>query len=126
MKNVDIINIINGINSNSGIMQKRLPVRVLFTLKRNISALNMAIGVYRETLDTICGQHGISSEQIGAEAMPDGLAEEISDLLNEEADVSIVWVPEDVLSVDSDRYDALTFAELSALEFMIGGGAQND
>ena len=126
MKNVDIINIINGINSNSGIMQKRLPVKLLFALKRNISSLNTAIGVYRETLDTICGQHGISSEQIGAEAMPDGLAEEISDLLNEEADVSIVWVPEDVLCSDSDRYDALTFAELSALEFMIDGGERND
>lgn len=125
MKNVDIINIINSINRNSGIMQKRLPVRVLFALKRNISALNTAIGVYRETLDTICGQHGISSEQIGAEAMPDGLAEEISDLLNEEADVSIVQVPEVVLDVDSNRYDALTFAELSALEFMIAETEEN-
>lgn len=120
MKNVDIINIINGINRNSGIMQKRLPVKVLFALKRNVASLNTAIGMYRETLDTICGQHGISSEQIGTEQMPDGLAEEIADLLNEEADVSIVQIPEDVLDVDSDRYDALTFAELSALEFMIG------
>ena len=125
MRNSDIINIINGINRNSGIMQKRLPVKLLFALKRNISALNTAIGVYRETLDTICGQHGISSEQIGAEAMPDGLAEEISDLLNEEADVSIVWVPEDVLDVDSNRYDALTFSELSALEFMIAETEEN-
>lgn len=125
MRNSDIINIINGINRNSGIMQKRLPVRVLFALKRNISALNTAIGVYRETLDTICGQHGISSEQIGAEAMPDGLAEEISDLLNEEADVSIVQIPEDVLSEDSDRYDALTLAEIAALEFMIAETEEN-
>ena len=57
--------------------------------------------------------------------MPDGLAEEISDLLNEEADVSIVQVPEDVLDVDSNRYDALTFAELSALEFMIAETEEN-
>lgn len=119
MKNVDIINIINGINRNSGIMQKRLPVKVLFALKRNIASLNTAIGVYRETLDTICAQHGISSEQIGTGQMPDGLAEEIADLLNEEADVSIVQVPESVLDVNSDRYDALTFAEVTALDFMI-------
>lgn len=125
MKNVDIINIINSINRNSGIMQKRLPVKLLFALKRNIASLNTAIGVYRETLDTICGQHGISSEQIGAEAMPDGLAEEISDLLNEEADVSIVQIPEDVLSEDSDRYDALTLAEIAALEFMIAETEEN-
>lgn len=125
MRNSDIINIINGINRNSGIMQKRLPAKALFALKRNIASLNTAIGVYRETLDTICGQHGIASEQIGTEQMPDGLADEISDLLNEEADVSVVQVPEDVLDVDSNRYDALTFAELSALEFMLTETGEN-
>lgn len=119
MKNVDVINIINGINRNPDIVQKRLPAKALFALKRNIASLNTAIGVYRETLDTICTQHGISSEQIGTEHMPDSLAEEIADLLNEEADVSIVQVPESVLDVNSDRYDALTFAEVTALDFMI-------
>lgn len=126
MKNSEIINIISGINNNPGIMQKRLPVKVLFALKRNIVSLNTAIGVYRETLDAICGQHGISSEQINADQMPNGLAEEIADLLNEQADVSIATVSEEVLSVESERYDALTYAELSALEFMLDGGGQND
>lgn len=126
MKNSEIINIINGINNNPGIMQKRLPVEVLFALKRNIVSLNTAIGVYRETLDAICGQHGISSEQISADQMPDGLAEEIADLLNEQADIPIATVPEETLSVESERYDALTYAELSALEFMLDGGGQND
>ena len=126
MKNVDIINIINGINSNSGIMQKRLPVKVLFALKRNIASLNTAIGVYRETLDTICGQHNVSVEDLSASNVDAALGNEIKTLLNEECGVSIITIPEETLCVESDKYDSLTLSELGALEFMISDGEGND
>lgn len=126
MKNVDIINIINGINSNSGIMQKRLPVKLLFALKRNISSLNTAIGVYRETLDTICGQHNVSVEDLSASSADTELGNEIKTLLNEECGASIIKIPEETLYVESDKYDSLTLSELEALEFMISDGEGND
>ena len=126
MKNADIINIINGLNSNRGIMQKRLPVKVLFALKKNINSLNVAIGVYQETLDTICKQHNVSAEDLSALEADAELGNEIKTLLNEESGVSIITVPEETLCVESDKYDSLTLSELGALEFMLSAGEDNN
>jgi hypothetical protein len=118
MKNAQVINIINGINSNPEILRKRLPIKLLFAFKKNVAKLNAAVGIYRETLTTICEHHGTSPDEISGTAAPE-LLSEIGALLEEEADATFSKVPSSVLDACGDNYDALTYAELAALEFML-------
>ncbi|MDO5547964.1 MAG: hypothetical protein Q4F79_05690 [Eubacteriales bacterium] len=118
MTNLQVINTIQSINSNAGILKKRLPIKVLFALKRNISKLNTAADDYRSTLATLCEQHGVDPADLKDGIKPE-LMTEINALLAEDADVTVAKAPLDLLEQCGDTYDALTYAELEALEFML-------
>ena len=119
MKNIDIVRTINSINAHPSIMQKRLPIKILFALKRNLSTLTTAGSIYQDTLSQICEQYGESLESIFGNVTNQDLQSDINQLLQEECDIDIVKVPESIINQDSDKYDALTFEELSAISFMI-------
>ncbi|MDO5548299.1 MAG: hypothetical protein Q4F79_07405 [Eubacteriales bacterium] len=119
MTNLQVINTIQAINNNSDLLKKKLPIKVLFALKRNISKLNSAADDYRNTLATLCEQHDVDPVELNDGGIKPELMTEINALLAENADVTVATVPVSLLEQCGDTYDALTYAELEALEFML-------
>ncbi|MDO5549314.1 MAG: hypothetical protein Q4F79_12620, partial [Eubacteriales bacterium] len=115
MTNLQVINTIQAINNNSDLLKKKLPIRVLFALKKNINRLNSAADDYRSTLATLCEQHDVDPAELNGSIKPE-LMTEINALLAENADVVVAKIPVDILEQCGDTYDALTYAELEALE----------
>lgn len=110
MRNIEIINALNGIGKvisqqerllKENPASKRFPAKVTFAINSNKHALYEKYKPYEETLKTL-------------DKNSETYKEEIEELLNGEVDVDI----KNVCESDFKDYDP-TFAELDALSFMI-------
>lgn len=99
-------------NNATGLKDKKLPIKVLFAIKNNINAVGDQLKAYEECRQTLVDTSTDPVEQ----------AKAMSELLNDGTDYSNIktLTTEDIEKIDSsDAYDALTLAELEAIEFMV-------
>jgi len=122
--NAAIIGIMRVMNDEEikTIKDKKLPVKLLYALRRSLPNITEAYKPYEETLNGICDKYGCTTEDCTPEkiaANPE-LSREITELLNEETEVTVHTVPESVIEQCGEgAYDALSLAELDRLWWLI-------
>lgn len=121
MTNRELISIANGMNliNSKGFLEKKLPVKLLYAIKKNAKALTDAYKPYQETMEALCSSYGVDpSKYVGGENSE--LDNSLNELLDSEADVKIHTVQESVImECGEGNFDPITMAELTILEYMI-------
>lgn len=119
--------IISFLNTYTAIKTKKLPVKLGYAIKKNVSAVTAASEAYSAERNELLkhyaqkGENGQFLVNDGCYVIPDqeGYAKDIEELLNIETEAEIQTVSLDVLEkCDDPRFDPLTIEELTALEFM--------
>ena len=123
--NGQIVNIFNGVPK---IMKKRLPVKFGFAISKNMAAMQSAAESYDAEIVKLLEKYGKKDES--GQFMKDvkeyilsdkqAYTDEVKELMDIENEIQIHTVSMDEIEkCDSEKFDALTPAELSLLEFMI-------
>lgn len=119
MTNLEVLNI-NKMLSAGDVLRKKLPVSVLFALHSNIKIMNSAADIFVSTRDALLEAHGCTADAASPEVQ-----EEIVKLVHEDADIDddrLKKVPVSAFDqCDGEKYDALSYADLDALSFMLEG-----
>lgn len=113
----------------AGVSKKKLPVKLGFAVSCNLDELVKWQKKTEEQRIELCKQYANKDDK-GEPIINDGkfdiddmdaLTADVQELMDEDIDVRIRKVPEGLLDlIDvSDKYDALTPEELSALQFML-------
>ena len=107
---VKYADVVRFLNSTPEILEKRIPSRLWMAIDMNVRAFADAGASYMKKRDVIINSDATEEEKTIA----------INELLQMDVDVNVQKVPETVLdAIDtSDKFDALTGAQLSALSFM--------
>lgn len=102
VKNVDMVAFLNSLNE---LTAKKLPVKLYFAIKLNADEF------FQKVVPTY--------NKLEEEARSD--REKLSELLSIENELTIQTVSRDLLEKvdESDKYDALTYQEYNALQFMV-------
>ena len=125
LKNKEILTFFNGCGS---LKEKKLPIKLGYAIKKNISAVGDAVKAYdaeyRELLDKYGtkDENGNLVEENGCCPIEDGPAfkKDLDELLDIETEVNIHTITEEELrNCDDPRYDPLSVSDLDALEIMI-------
>ena len=119
--------ILSFLNTYAEMKIKKLPVKLGYAVKKNVSAVRPASEAYSAEREDILSRYAQKDENgqylvnDDCYVIPDqeGYAKDIEELLKIETEVEIQKVTVDILEkCDDPRYDALTIEELTALEFM--------
>lgn len=108
---------------------KKLPIKLSYAIGKNILKLQEEWGAIEKARIKLVEQYAEKDDN-GACKMSDGrydvgeneqkLNEEYAEFLNSETELTVYTVPEAIMETMEDvRYDALTPAELIALDFML-------
>lgn len=108
---------------------KKLPIKLSYAVGKNILKLQEELDAIEKARIKLVEQYAEKDES-GACKMQDGhydvgdneqkLNEEYAEFLKTETDITVYTVPEELLDTLEDaKYDALTPAELIALDFML-------
>ena len=125
IKNSEIVQIFNGIPSA---MKKQLPVKVSYAIGRNMKMLEPIANAHEAERMKIIEKYVEKDDKgeiivRGNEVVltdKEGYAREIGELLEIENEVQVHTIPFSLIEeCDSERFDVLTPAELSAMSFMI-------
>lgn len=125
LKNKEILTFINGCGS---LKEKKLPVKLGYAIKKNISAVGDAAKAYDEEYKELLNKYGTKDEkgnlveENGRCPIEDGqnFTKDLEELLDIETEVNIHTITEDELrSCDDSRYDPLSVSDLDTLEIMI-------
>lgn len=102
IKNIEMVRFLN---ATDGLVKKKLPTRLMYAVDCNIRELGRFVQAYQDAY-----------EKARAEGQ-----EELSALLNQEIEATLQTIPPETMDImdRSDKFDALTGEELSALLFMI-------
>lgn len=102
--------VVNFVNNASGILEKKIPMKLYNAIDLNMKSLMTAAETYMKQYGKCLKKE--SEEEAG---------KAVEELLSIEVDAVIQTVPDSVLArVDeSDKYDALTGREYQAIRFMI-------
>ena len=126
MKTGKAFDIVNGFGN---LKQKRLPIRLSYTLNRNLKQLESAVEIFNDERYKLFEQYG-EKDANGKIVVDDNGNVKFSDPLgfsaaiNELRDVD-VEIPVQKVSIeqfdacDTEQFDSLTPAELDLLDFMI-------
>lgn len=100
------IEMVRFLNTADDLVQKKLPTRLYYALSCNVKELSGFAQAYQEAYEKAKAAGG----------------KEVEELINQEIEAIIQIVPQATLDLldSSNKYDTLTFAELSAIMFMIG------
>ncbi|MBQ8232437.1 MAG: hypothetical protein IJZ34_11010 [Lachnospiraceae bacterium] len=100
---VNFVNMVSGHKGKSGIIEKNIPMKLFSALDLNVKALLPAAETYNKQRNE-CND-----------------ADALTELLKIEVEAVIQTVPEEIFERmdESDKFDALTGSEYSALQFMI-------
>lgn len=125
LKNKEILTFINGCGS---LKEKKLPVKLGYAIKKNISAVGDAAKAYDAEYKELLNKYGTKDEkgnlveENGRCPIEDGqnFTKDLEELLDIETEVNIHTITEDELrSCDDPRYDPLSVSDLDTLEIMI-------
>lgn len=116
MKNIEIVNALNNLNTfvehQRASRRSFLNVKGQFAIKANNEALMAKYKPYMETLNELKERYGIKD---GVEVDNDVFTIELQDLLNIEVeDITLTKVS------DKDFFDGVTIDDIMLLDFMIG------
>lgn len=123
--NRQIVSIFNGMTKITG---KRLPVKLGFSINKNMSAMKDTAESYETERAKILDKYGEKDKtgKIRIESGEyilkdrDGFREEMEELLDIETEIPIQTVElSEIEKCDSEKFDALSPEDLSLLEFMI-------
>lgn len=124
-KNKEILTFFNGCGS---LKEKKLPVKLGYAIKKNISAVSDAVKAYEEEYKELLNKYGSKDEngnlveENGRCPIEDGqnFTKDLEELLDIETEVNIHTITEDDLrNCDDPRYDPLSVSDLDTLEIMI-------
>lgn len=126
MKTGYAFDIVNGLND---LKKKKLPIRLSYTLNRNIKLLEPSIEVFNDERYKLFEQYGERDEENkivvdagGNVKFSDPLAfsKAIRELRDVDIDVAVQKVSIDLVETcDQEQFDSLTPEELELLDFMI-------
>ena len=127
MKNSEIVAFLN---ICAGLRQKRLPVRLAYAIKKNISSVQEAAAAYTDERKELIDRYdkkkienGEYLEEDSCYIMKDkaGFEKDMSELLGIETEVEIHTVSIAVVEKCDDdlKYDALTMEELDVIDYML-------
>lgn len=126
MKNSEIVAFLN---TCADLRQKRLPVRLSYAIKKNMTAVQGAASAYMEEREELIARYakkdknGKYLEKDNCYIMDDkaGFEKDMEELLEIETEVKIHNVfLETVEKCDEDpKYDPLSMAELDVIDFML-------
>ena len=106
MKNIDIINRINGLGVVTNLP---LPIRMTYAIRKNARKLETEYNDYFESYTTLKEKYKDDKES------PE-YTKELEELLNIEVDIDFRMVPETIF--DGANFD-ITLQQITALDFMI-------
>ncbi len=99
------------INTTNGMVNKTLPLKLSFALKRNRQLADDAVKPYNEEIAKIAQTYKDDIQKAN---------ELVNQLLKEYINLEIKTVTMDVIDkTEEDGFDALTLGELEAIDFMI-------
>ena len=125
LKNRDIVNFINGC---AVLRAKKLPIKIGYTINRNIIILSEAAEAYNSAREKIIKEH-VKKDSKGEPIVRDdryvfedekAFNKDLEELLSIDTEVNLHTISEkDIEKCDDSRYDALTLADLDTLCVMI-------
>lgn len=116
MKNFEMVQILNSMNENRGLLKKRLPVSLVYPMYKNFCALEREGDVY-----------SISLNQLRDAFSGNELDEEIQNLLNRDVCTEFEVIPDRIIQdLDEEKYDPLTLEDLKILGFMLDNSIDNE
>ena len=108
---------------------KKLPYKLAYAISKNLVKLQSEVEIIEASRKNIIDTYSVKDEngesivEDNHYKIEDGKVEEfnaeIQNLMLTETEVDITTVPESVLDLDDSRFDALTVAQIVALDFMI-------
>lgn len=126
MKNSEIVAFLN---TCANLREKRLPVRLAYAIKKNMSSVQEAAAAYmderKELVDRYAkkDENGEYLEEDNCYIMEDkaGFEKDMEELLGIETEVEIHTVSITVVEKcdDDQKYDALTMEELGVIDYML-------
>lgn len=124
MKNSHIVSILTGMGSAEGkaLQDKRLPIKLLYALRRSLPEVEAAYKAYLASLTDICSRYGATPEKITAadQSQQADLVAEVTELLNTETAVRVHTVPAEVLDACGEGgLDPLTYKDVDRLWWLI-------
>ncbi|MCD7810252.1 MAG: hypothetical protein LUG91_00105 [Ruminococcus sp.] len=120
-----IIGILKAFNGGIGkdIFKKKLPVKFLYALRRNLPEIEKAYKAYAESLNDICSKYGTTSEnpRVDDAELQKKLSDEINELLSTETTIDVQIVSPEVLDIcdGNENYDSLTYEEIDIVWWML-------
>lgn len=124
LKNKDILKFVNGCTA---LREKKLPVRLGYAIKKNLGSVSDAANAYNTERCALISRYaekdnnGHSLIEEGRYRIKDkeNFEKDLNELLEIETEVNIHQVTlEEIEKCEDPRYDALTVADLEALEVM--------
>lgn len=124
MKNSYVLSILKTMNDETGkaLYKKKLPVKLLYNLRRSLPEVESAYSAYISSLKDICARYGTTPDKLECEdeEKHKQLLQELTKLLNTETPVRVYTVPaETVEECGGSVYDPLTFEEVDRLWWLI-------
>lgn len=124
MKNSYIISVLNTMNDETGkaLYKKKLPVKLLYNLRRSLPEVESAYSAYIGSLKDICARYGTTPDKLECEdeEKHKQLLQELTKLLNAETPVRVYTVPaETIEECGGGAYDPLTFEEIDRLWWLV-------
>ncbi|MDE5781480.1 MAG: hypothetical protein K2I03_08390 [Lachnospiraceae bacterium] len=126
MKNIDIINITDGLRKFDG--KKKLPVKLGFAILKNYKEFEAAAKIIDEQRVRICEEHS-EKDKNGKPIIKEdkfiikdskGLNNSLAELYSIETEISIHTISmETIEQCDENGFDKLSVTEMEILEFMI-------
>ena len=125
MSNSRIIAILKIMGDDVGmaLREKRLPIKLLYALRRSLPEIEAAYRVYDAGLVDICKRYGVTPNTLEdcAKDRQEQMAGELNELLATETTVRVHTVPPEVLDTcgTGGGFDPLTYAEVDRLWWLI-------
>ncbi len=118
MTNAIILRLMQAMTDEIGLelRKKRLPVTLVYAMRRSISELEKVYGVYESTLKDICTQYNVSMSDFQND---EECAKEVVALLNLEVELPVHTVPTSVIEGMDGTYDPLTYEEMDRLFWLL-------
>lgn len=126
LKNYEVLNILSNSNLINGLTTKKMPIKLIYAIRKNYDVVEKMYNNYIETLrkylDNNNIEYGANFEinDIKDEETKKVLNEEINNLLQDENEIEIKTVSlSELEKCDEDKYDSLTYEEVNALYWMV-------
>lgn len=131
MKNSYVVSILSSMNDSDGkaLQSKRLPIKLLYALRRSLPEVEAAYKAYYTALTDICNRYGATPDRTTAEdpEQQAALSAEVVELLNTETTVRVHTVAPEVLDTCGvGGLDPLTYREVDRLWWLIEEDSDGD